>query len=247
MGFPHYGSAGFLPMLLLTLGEAALRLSRYGHPTSFFVPKRVNGTNVLVENAWFGLSFFPPALARSPAPLCIRPKKAPGAYRIFLFGESAALGDPRPAYGVGRFLETLLVERYPGIEFEVIPVAMTAINSHAVLPMARECARYDDLWLVYMGNNEFAGPFGADTVFGPRALGFRLSALTSRSSVCASDNSVGCAAQAANRGSREPVAWGGLKMFLDNQLAPLTPVKRASMRISKRTLMRSFARDNMRE
>ena len=44
---------------------------------------------------------------------------------------------------------------------------MTAINSHVILPIARECARRDgDLWIIYMGNNEMVGPFGAGTVFG---------------------------------------------------------------------------------
>ena len=47
---------------------------------------------------------------------------------------------------------------------------MTAINSHAVLPIARECARHEgDLWIVYMGNNEMIGPFGAISVFGSQA------------------------------------------------------------------------------
>ena len=49
---------------------------------------------------------------------------------------------------------------------------MTAINSHAILPIARECARRDgDLWIIYMGNNEMVGPFGAGTVFGSRVAG----------------------------------------------------------------------------
>ena len=45
-------------------------------------------------------------------------------------------------------------------------MAFTAINSHVVLPIARECARQNgDLWIVYMGNNEVLGPFGAGSVF----------------------------------------------------------------------------------
>ena len=84
-----------------------------------------------------------------------------------MLGESAALGDPEPAYGAGRYLEILLPERFPSEKFEVVNVAMTAINSHAILPIARECARHQgDLWIVYMGNNEMVGPFGAVTVFG---------------------------------------------------------------------------------
>ena len=64
-------------------------------------------------------------------------KKPAGAYRIFLFGESAAQGDPDPSFGAGRYLQALLRERYPGMDFEVVCVAMTAINSHAILPIVR--------------------------------------------------------------------------------------------------------------
>ena len=97
-------------------------------------------------------------------------QKPPGTYRIFILGESAAMGDPEPAFGAGRYLEALLHERFPRAKFEVINVAMTAINSHAILPIARDCARQaGDLWIVYMGNNEMVGPFGAATVFGTQA------------------------------------------------------------------------------
>ena len=85
------------------------------------------------------------------------------------------MGDPDPSFGAWRYLQTLLRERFPGTDFEVVCVAMTAINSHAILPMARECARRDgDLWIIYMGNNEMVGPFGAGTVFGSRAPGVGL-------------------------------------------------------------------------
>jgi tetratricopeptide (TPR) repeat protein len=214
-------AAMLVPLLLLGGVELGLRLGGYGHPTSFFLPRRVNGVEMLVENTWFGLPFFPPGLARSPAAVAMPAKKLPGVYRIFLFGESAALGDPRPAYGMGRYLETLLSERHPEMRFEVISVAMTAINSHAVLPMARECSRYEgDLWLVYMGNNEFAGPFGSNTVFGPRAL----SAPAVRAYLAVQRLRLAQLVQGLTRSMgaqfAEPAAWGGLKMFLDNEVAP---------------------------
>jgi hypothetical protein len=100
----------------------------------------------------------------------MEPVKPAGTCRIFIFGESAAQGDPEPAFGAGRYLEVLLRERYPGVNFEVVNVAITAINSHVIVPIARECARYQgDLWIIYMGNNEMIGPFGAATVFGAKA------------------------------------------------------------------------------
>ncbi|MGO8929911.1 MAG: hypothetical protein ACLQU3_23840 [Limisphaerales bacterium] len=96
--------------------------------------------------------------------------KAPGTCRILIFGESAAYGDPNPDFGLPRVLEALLRARFPQTKFEVINAAMTGINSHVVLPTARDCARQNgDIWVIYMGNNEVVGPFGSGTVFGPQA------------------------------------------------------------------------------
>ena len=210
-----------VPLLLLCLIECGLRIAGIGHPTSFLVRKQVRRQTMLVDNPWFGLRFFPPALARSPSPVCIPAKKPPGTFRIFLFGESAALGDPRPAYGVGRYLETLLTQRFPGMQFQVVCVAMTAINSHAILPIARECASYQgDLWIVYMGNNEFAGPFGANTVFGPQAP----PVWAVRAFLSLQNTRLGQLLVSLSREVRPsrttPAHWAGLKMFLDHQLPP---------------------------
>jgi len=211
----------FIPALLLAVTETILILAGVGHPTSFLLRREIHGRKMLVDNPWFGLRFFPPALARSPTGLTFLADKQPGVFRIFLFGESAALGDPRPAYGMGRFLEALLNDRFPGTKFEVICVAMTAINSHAILPMARECARYHgDLWIVYMGNNEFAGPFGANTVFGPQAP----PAWTVRLFLAIQRTRTGQVLASVIRrfhsGQATPASWAGMKMFLEHQLPP---------------------------
>jgi tetratricopeptide (TPR) repeat protein len=209
------------PLLVLALLEAALRGAGFGHPTSFFVPMQVGGRKVLVENGWFGFRFFPPALARGPSPVVMEAEKPAGLYRIFLFGESAAMGDPRPAFGVGRYLETLLRERFPGEKFEVICVAMTAINSHAILPMARECAsRQGDLWIVYMGNNEFFGPFGGSKVFGaqaPRVAWVRSYLALQRTRI---GQWIVALMRRVSGNQNMPANWGGMKMFMDQQIPP---------------------------
>src|SRR6185503_6405647 len=158
------------PLLLLGILECVLRVISYGYPTTFFLIQTIGGKEFYVPNERFGFRFFPPALARTPFALRMPAKKPANTFRIFLFGESAAQGDPDPTFGVGRYLQALLRQRFPDTEFEVVCVAMTAINSHAVLPIARECAHLDgDLWIIYMGNNEIVGPYGAGTVFGPKA------------------------------------------------------------------------------
>ena len=58
---------------------------------------------------------------------------------------------------------------FPQTHFEIVNLGITAINSHVILPIARDCAKADgDLWIIYMGNNEMVGPFGAATVFGAK-------------------------------------------------------------------------------
>lgn len=207
-----------IPLLLFATVELALRLFDYGYPTSFFLRSRIGDRDYYVVNERFGFRFFPQVIARTPFPLRMAAEKPANTYRIFLFGESAAQGDPDPTFGMGRYLEVLLRDRYPGTDFEVVCVAMTAINSHAILPIARECAGRDgDLWIVYMGNNEVVGPFGAGTVFGPQAPGrwlirANLAAKATRTGQCIDALIHGAGREAVGK------SWGGMKMFQDHQL-----------------------------
>lgn len=158
-----------VPALLLGLAEGVLRLAGYGQPTSFFVESPHHDAGALIENDKFAWRFLPSTLARASQPTFLHRKKTPGTVRVFVFGESAAEGDPEPAFGLPRLLEALLEGRFSGRDFEVVNAAVTAINSHAILPIARDCAGLDgDFWAVYIGHNEVMGPFGAGTVFGQK-------------------------------------------------------------------------------
>lgn len=215
-------AAVILPLLVLGLGELGLRLGGFGYPTGFFRRERINGRAVLVENDKFGLRFFPPELARSPSPVVMALDKPKDTCRIFILGESAALGDPEPAFGFGRYLQVLLEERFPGRHFEVVCTAVTAINSHAVLPIARECARHQgDIWVVYMGNNEFVGPFGPSTVFGPQLPPLSLIRLN----LALKETRLGQVLTGLTARSLKGKTWSGMKMFLDHQVAPADPRK----------------------
>jgi len=67
-------------------------------------------------------------------------------------------------------LEVLLRGQFPGHQIQVVNVAMTAINSHAVRETARDCvSREGEVWVIYLGNNEVISPFGAGTIFGWQA------------------------------------------------------------------------------
>lgn len=212
-------AATLVPLVLLGLLELGLRVVGYGHSTRLFLPRTIDGEEFLIPNEKFTHGFFPPALARAPLSSRMAAEKPKGTYRIFLLGESAAYGDPDPSFGVGRYLEALLEERYPAGDFEVVCVAITAINSHVILPIARECAKHDgDLWIVYMGNNEMIGPYGAGTVFGDQAPGLG----SVRAAVALKSTRIG---QLINQmvagmrsGSATPESWEGIAMFSKNPL-----------------------------
>ena len=219
-------AAAGVPLLLLAGAELTLRISGYGYPTDFFRKMTIAGRNYLVENDQFGLRFFPASLARVAAPVIMPARKAPDTIRIFIFGESAAMGDPRPNFGAGRYLETLLRARFPEQKFEVVNTAMTAINSHVILPIAEECAKLEgDVWIVYMGNNEVVGPFGAATVFGSQAPPLRLVRLRLLIQTTRVGQLLGALVDKLRHGSSKPAEWRGMEMFLGNQVPPSDPRK----------------------
>jgi tetratricopeptide (TPR) repeat protein len=216
----------FVPLLVLGGIELGLRLGGYGYDTGFFSQVQVDGKIFYVPNEKFSYRFFPPALARTVEPFRFAAEKGAHSHRIFLFGESAANGDPDPTYGVGRYLETLLRERYPGTDFQVISVALTAIDSSTILPIARDCARHQgDLWLIYMGNNEMVGPFGAETSYGLRAP----SRGVIRTVLAIKSTRLGqlfdTLARRLKGASSTPKKWGGMEMFTNNRLGHDDPAR----------------------
>ena len=114
----------------------------------------------------FRLDVLPADGAKAPLPVRIAPAKPADCVRIFIFGGSAAMGSPDAAYSFGRVLEVMLAERYPARKFQVVVTAMEGMNSHVARVIADEAVDlHPDLFLVYMGNNEVVGPFGASDVF----------------------------------------------------------------------------------
>ncbi len=213
-----------LPVLALLCLEGALRLAGCGYPTSFFLVHKFKGRRVLTENDKFGWRFFGRALARTPRPMMFDAAKPAGLCRVFLFGGSAAYGDPNPDFGLPRVLEVLLEGRFPDTRFQVINAAMTAINSNVVLPIARDCAReHGDVWVIYLGNNEVVGPFGSGTVFTPRAPSLALI----RATLALKTTRVGqlLARLRAHLGARRqaPSRFEGLAMFLKYRLRQTDP------------------------
>ena len=154
------------PVLFLLLLEGTLRLAGIGYPTSFWV--RNTGGQGLTTNLRFGWRYFPPRVSRWPRPQVVLPEKSVGSLRVLVLGESAAFGTPSELYGFQRIMQAQLEHLFPGRKVEVLNGAMTAINSHSILDIARDSsAKIKPDWVViYMGNNEVVGPFGGGSVFG---------------------------------------------------------------------------------
>ncbi len=205
--------------MVLALVEALLRLVGIGCLTDFFVPASVENEAVLVDNQAFGKRFFPAELVRYPHPFLIPVHKTSRDLRVFVLGESAAMGDPDAKFGLPRMLEVLLQGRFPDRNVQVVNAAMVAINSHVILPIARDCAKREgDLWVIYMGNNEVIGPFGAITPFGragaPLAL-VRANIAAKRLRLVQGLDRI---LQLATRRHGAPVAWEGMAMWGDQQV-----------------------------
>jgi tetratricopeptide (TPR) repeat protein len=216
----------FLPLLLLIGLEAGLRLGGYGFDPHFFKLMKIGGEDYYVQNDAFSYRFFPPQNARNPGVLRMRAVKPPGTFRIFIFGESAAMGDPEPAFGPARYLEAQLREKFPGTKFEIVNVAFTAINSHVIVPIARECARQEgDCWIIYMGNNEMVGPFGAATVFGRRAPPLPYVRCVTAIQATRTGQLFTALARKLHHGGAQLTSWGGMEMFLNNQIPPDSPLR----------------------
>ncbi|MFH1845588.1 MAG: hypothetical protein ABIF77_20580 [bacterium] len=211
-----------VPTLLLAGLESGLRLAGYGYPTSMFL--EVERQGVYGANRQFGWRFFPRAIARSPQFINFPVRKTPGTYRIFVLGASAAFGYPDAAFSFARYLEVMLKDRFPEVRFEVINTSMVAINSHVVLPIAKECARYEpDLFIVYLGNNEVIGPYGIGSSL-TRPSG---SLGTIRLGIKLRTYRLGQLMQqiAGNLSGRENILekWGGMQMFAENEISADDP------------------------
>jgi tetratricopeptide (TPR) repeat protein len=182
------------------------------------------GRALFVENKQLGFGFLGARMGRRPAPTAHPTPKPQCTIRIFVLGESAAFGDPQPRFGLPRMLEATLELRHPGTRFEVVNAAMTGINSHAILPIARACAKAEgDLWVVYMGNNEVIGPFGAGTVFGLQVPPLPLIRANLALKATRTGQALDALRQLMQKTPPEKREWGGMMMFLNQRIAATDP------------------------
>ena len=112
------------PALTLVLLNTLLGVAGYGTPTAFFLPGVPPHQGLRFANPDYALQFVPRWLSRGPQPIALAPKRD-DTVRVFVLGESAAAGDPEPAFGFSRALDVLLREYTTGKRVEVINTAVT--------------------------------------------------------------------------------------------------------------------------
>ena len=210
------------PFLVLLLLELLLRAVGYGVSMDFVLRQEVGGEPRYLSNPRFTWLFFDPGVARLCPPFSLAERKPPRTIRVFVLGSSAAQGDPEPGFGLARMLDVLLRDQYPGVEFEVVNAAATAVNSHVVYAMARASFLLEpDLLVLYTGNNEVVGPYGAGTALTAVAPDLALIRAASRVRSTRVGQLAGAVARAATRGIERadaPAAWHGMEMFLRHQV-----------------------------
>jgi Flp pilus assembly protein TadD len=195
--------------------EGALRLAGAGFEPRFFLRGE---DGFLHANRNFGRLFFPERLVREGVAVRLADPKPDNTYRIFILGESAAMGFPSPRFGFVRVLERMLREAFPGKNIEVVNVAMAGINSHAIRLIARECAALEpNAYVIYMGNNEVVGPFGPGTVFG----GSTTSLWRARAAMALRSTKTGQLIDGwmDRWAGRDRKRWGGMEMFTSQRVA----------------------------
>lgn len=223
------------PVLLLIVLETALRLFDVGFPADVTVPCTVQGQAASCYNLFFPAPFFPPGMIKTPQAYAIPAEKPKGTYRIFVLGESAAMGDPDPAYGFSRYLEVMLRNRYPSMNFEVVNTGSVAINSHVLLPIAKGLARQrPDLFIIYSGNNEVVGPYGPGTALTSSAMSLPVI----RTSIFARSTRIG---QLLTRIGEQKRQWTGMEMFLDRQVQASSPLLQDAYRNFESNLRETIA------
>jgi hypothetical protein len=211
-------TAIFIPIALLGIAEVALRMFGVGFDPSLTIPCTVKGRPASCYNLFFPAPFFPPGMIKTPQAYAIPAEKPAETYRIVVLGESAAMGDPDPAYGFSRYLEVMLRKQFPSMKFEVVNTGSVAINSHVLLRIAKGLAgQRPDLFVIYSGNNEVVGPYGAGTAL--TSSGMNLPVI--RASIFFRSTRIGQLLTKLGTRKRE---WGGMEMFLDKQVPATSPL-----------------------
>ncbi|MVM28560.1 tetratricopeptide repeat protein [Spirosoma sp. HMF4905] len=152
----------FISVLLLCFIEIALRIFNYGYDVSLFVEypddKRFFVLNPNASKRYFTNQ----KIATTGNVELFKKVKDKNTTRIFVLGESTTIGYPYFHNGsFHRWLQYRLTHTFPDRNFEIINIALTAVNSYTTFGFAKEVVDYEpDAVLIYTGHNEYYGALG---------------------------------------------------------------------------------------
>lgn len=154
-----------LPVLILLLLEGGLRLAGLFRPEPLAEVIWQDGHEVYRINQHVARRYFDPRTVTVPGtlPETFAREKSPQTFRIFCLGGSTTAGFPFDGHvSFPMQLRELLSQTYPQMQFEVINLGISAVNSFTVVDVLPEVLELQpDLILIYMGHNEFYGAYGS--------------------------------------------------------------------------------------
>ena len=153
-----------IPFLFLFLLELFLRIFNYGDNLNTLAMIKKDGKDYYTMNQLVGKRYFNEERLyyRKGSHDFFEVNKKPNTVRVFCFGASTTAGFPYEYDAIpSEFLRDRLVDAFPHKNIEVINTAIAATNSYTVCEFVNELSRYKpDLFIVYMGQNEFYGAYG---------------------------------------------------------------------------------------
>ncbi len=153
-----------IPLILFIILELILRVSRYEDDLKFISAIDRNGKEYYTINQLVGKRYFGKdrLYYRKGSHDYFEVDKSPNTLRVFCLGASTMAGFPYEYNAIpSEFLRDRLKMAFPGKNIEVINTAIAATNSFTVDEFAGALVDYKpDLFVVYMGQNEFYGVYG---------------------------------------------------------------------------------------
>jgi len=161
-----------LPVLAFAALEGALRIAGYGGDLRLFVRAPIENGRYARVNGRFAERFFVDVrFLPTPTNDLLLVRKPANGFRVFVLGESTAIGFPYGYNGTfSRVLRDVLRDVLPHDSVEVVNLGFAAINSYALYDQVGEViAQHPDAVMLYVGHNEYYGALGVGST--ERAVG----------------------------------------------------------------------------
>jgi len=156
--------ACILPFILLAIVELMLRQIEYAGNLDLVIKKRIAGKEFYTINRSVAQRYFwqSGTVVPEPAEDLFEIRKSKRTKRIFCLGESTMAGFPYDFHATAPgFLRDRLQTLLPQYNIEVINVGLSAVGSFIVRDFIQELIPFEpDLFIVYVGHNEFYGAYG---------------------------------------------------------------------------------------